>query len=196
MDSAEKNQKLPPATALIALGSNADSPAGTRSEILRESLIALTHHGVTLRSVSRFFATPAFPPGAGPDYVNAAAELLYDSNATALLAILHDIEASFGRARDQRWGQRTLDLDLLDFARQVHPDVATYSQWQAAPPEVQQSQAPEQLILPHPRIQDRGFVLVPLCDIAPNWRHPVLGATAKELMNALPQASCDEVKAL
>ena len=144
-------------------------------------------------AVSRFFQTPCFPAGAGPDYVNAAVEVETTLPAEALLAWLHGIEAQFSRVREQRWGMRTLDLDLIDHCGAVLPDDEGFNRWQGLPLEQQMKEAPGQLILPHPRIQDRAFVLVPLCDIAPRWCHPVLQKTAAEMLAELPPGEVAEV---
>ena len=90
-----------------------------------------------------------------------------------------------GRQRVVRWGQRTLDLDLLAYGDEVAPDLAGYLQWRDLPLEAQSSAAPDQLILPHPRLQDRAFVLVPMADIVPDWRHPVTGHSTTRMLNDL-----------
>ena len=75
----------------------------------------------------------------------------------------------------------------------VLPDAETYRAWLDLPLDEQTQRAPDRLILPHPRMQDRGFVLVPLAEVAPEWRHPVLGKTVAEMVEALPQEARDEV---
>lgn len=171
---------------LTALGGNLTSSAGSPAETLAAALIALPTSAGRIRAVSRFFQTPAFPPGAGPDYVNAAAIIQSDLEPAALLAELHRIEAMFARERRERWGQRTLDLDLLARGDTVLPDVETFAAWHDLPPEKQRHAAPDRLILPHPRLHERGFVLIPLNDIAPHWVHPVLNCTVSEMCGALP----------
>ncbi|KIC12455.1 2-amino-4-hydroxy-6-hydroxymethyldihydropteridine pyrophosphokinase [Leisingera sp. ANG-M1] len=182
--------------SLIALGGNLPVDANAPQVTLSKAISALQSAEVVLRSVSRFFQTPCFPAGAGPDYVNAAVAVETSLSAGALLARLHEIEAEFSRVRDQRWAGRTLDLDLLDCGGAVLPDAEGFSRWQKLPLEDQMKEAPGQLILPHPRIQDRAFVLVPLCDIASRWHHPVLRKTAAEMLADLPPEEMAEVKPL
>ena len=159
---------------LVAIGANLPGPDGAPAiETCRRAAAALdTLPGLRLRALSRWFATAPVPPTPGvPDYVNGVALLAPRRGAAApdpaaLLAALQAIEAEFGRVRPYPNAPRTLDLDLLELGGLVR----------AGPDPV----------LPHPRMQDRGFVLAPLCDIAPGWVHPVLGVTAAELLAALP----------
>lgn len=183
---------------LIALGANLPVDAREPADNLRLSLASLPAHGLTVERASRLYATPCFPPGAGPDYVNAAARLRAapGMDARAVLAALHAVEREFGRERKQRWGMRTLDLDLIAMGSLVLPDPAIAAQWRNLPPDAQVATTPDRLILPHPRLQDRAFVLVPLAEIAPRWRHPALGLTAAALRNRLPKPDLAEVKPL
>lgn len=162
-------------------------------EILPDSLSVLDQRGLHLRATSRLFRTPCFPPGAGPDYVNAAAVLETDLSPRDVLALLHNVEAEFGRERVQRWGSRVLDLDLLAVGDAVLPDRDTHDRWRALTPEAQLTETPDDLILPHPRMHERGFVLLPLNDVAPDWRHPVLGRTVSEMCAALPAAATEGI---
>ena len=180
--------------ACVALGANLPSGAGTPQQTLVAAVNAMAERGLVIRAVSRFFATPCFPPGAGPDYVNGAVRLSTDLAPQALLGVLHEIEASFGRERQLRWGMRTLDLDLLTVDGLVAPDPATQDRWRELDDAAQRRLAPEGLILPHPRLQDRGFVLVPLADIAPDWVHPQLGRSVPELLAALPTEDLAEIR--
>lgn len=181
---------------LIALGANLPSKAGAPEVTLRKALDNFSRHDLALQCESRFFATPCFPAGAGPDYVNAAASLRTRLSAPEVMKRLHLIEDAFGRARENRWGMRSLDLDLLAAGEAVLPSKAGFERWHDLPLEAQKKEAPEQLILPHPRLHERAFVLVPLMDVAPDWRHPVLGQTVRMLHDALPEAEKQAVRPL
>lgn len=181
---------------MLALGGNLPTDTGGPFDTLQAALKQLDCKGIRLCGLSRFYATPCFPKGAGPDYVNAAAVIDSDFSATAMIARLHEIEAMFGRERHSRWAGRTLDIDLLGGGDLVLPDLATFDIWRNLAMKDQMVQTPGQLILPHPRMQDRAFVLVPLNDVAPDWIHPVLGLSVAEMLSNLPETAVNGVIAL
>jgi len=149
-------------TAYIGLGSN----LGEREQTIRSALKALAEReGIEVTAVSRLIETA--PVGGPPqgDYLNGVAEITTTLGPQRLLQVLLEIEDEFGRARGERWGPRTLDLDLL-----LYGDAVVETQ---------------DLQVPHPRMHERLFVLEPLCDIAPAAIHPVLRATAAELIKRL-----------
>jgi 2-amino-4-hydroxy-6-hydroxymethyldihydropteridine diphosphokinase len=123
--------------------------------------------GVAVIARSRLYRSPAWPDPSDPEFVNAVARVETNLDPAALLARLHALEASFGRVRREVNAPRTLDLDLIDYDGRI-----------SAPGAVP--------IVPHPRMDKRAFVLLPLADVAPNWRHPASGRAIAELIAALP----------
>jgi 2-amino-4-hydroxy-6-hydroxymethyldihydropteridine diphosphokinase len=150
---------------VIALGANLDSQAGTPSQTLRAALATLAERNVRILTVSPFYKARAWPDPRDPDYVNAVAIVETGLEPAALMRTMQQTETLYGRERSKRNAPRTLDLDIADYNGRVED----------GPP-----------ILPHPRLADRAFVLVPLSDVAPGWRHPVTGKSVAELIAALP----------
>jgi len=151
---------------LIALGANLPHLAGQPADTLKRALGELERQGVEIREVSAFYETPAWPDPTDPAFVNAVAAVKTSLQPVELLMLLHGVETDFGRLRSAANAARTLDLDLLDYDGRVMTE--------------------PQLTLPHPRMTTRSFVLVPLRDVAPGWRHPVTGQGLAELLAALP----------
>ncbi len=190
--------KLGEKQSLVVFGGNLPLDDRNPAETILQAARDFAGEGLEIVTMSRVFSTPCFPVGAGPDYANAAALINVASGLTArdVLAALHRIEARYGRERSSRWAGRTLDLDLVAMGQQVIPDAQTYAQWRDLSAEDQRRLAPDQLILPHPRLQDRAFVLVPLADVAPDWVHPVLGETVLEMLQRQQKADIEAVKPL
>ncbi len=180
--------------SIIAFGSNLSSDFGASAELIDGALDALSRNGLFKVEVSGFYQTPAFPKESGPDFINGVVRGETALSAVELLAVLHGIEAEFGRTRNKRWEARVLDLDLIDFGGQIAPDLDVHEHWRALPLTDQMKHAPEQLILPHPRVQDRPFVLVPLRDVAPNWVHPVTDVSVTEMLAQFSAAALAEIR--
>lgn len=180
---------------LIAIGANLPSVMGPPDITLRAaSGILHAEPNISITAISSFWRNPAFPAGAGPDFCNAAMKLITTLAPDALLAVLHRVESELGRRRDApgRWTPRPLDIDLIAVDALVLPDPAIHAAWRDLPPARQTEATPDRLILPHPRLQDRAFVLAPLAEIAPLWRHPVTGRTIAGMLDDLgPEAMRD-----
>ena len=154
-------------SAYIALGANIPGPAGPPRATLEAALKRLEAAGVHIVRRSRWYRSPAWPNPADPEFVNAVAEVETVLGPAALLALLHATEAALGRTRSTPNAPRAVDLDLLDYHGAVEGG--------AAGP-----------VLPHPRLHERAFVLRPLAEIAPGWRHPVSRRGIAELIATLP----------
>lgn len=160
---------------LIGLGANLPTASGMQpADTLMAALKALGRQGVALEALSSLIRTKPVPVSDQPDYLNAVARLRTGLSTEALLDLLQAVERQFGRIRKNLNEARELDLDLLVFRDRVQPEHG----WPDAP-------GPEGLILPHPRMHLRAFVLGPLREIAPQWVHPVLGLTVDELLDRL-----------
>lgn len=167
----------------IALGANLPSKVGQPEETLSRALEDLDREGVKVRAISKFYRTTPVPVSDQPDFINAAARLETSLNPLSLLDFLHDLEEKYGRQRTRRWEARVLDLDLIAYGNEVLPHT-----W----PKGEEGTNTSQLILPHPRLQDRAFVLVPLGDIAGDWQHPVSGENVSEMLDKLPDAGAPQ----
>ncbi|MGM9582540.1 MAG: 2-amino-4-hydroxy-6-hydroxymethyldihydropteridine diphosphokinase [Phascolarctobacterium sp.] len=148
-------------TAYVALGSNLGDKEGN----LRRALELLKERGVEVVKVSSFICTEPYGVKDQPQFLNGVCEVRTSLTPVALLHTLLEIEQEMGRVRLRHWGERNIDLDLL-----LYEDVIM--------------DTPE-LKLPHPDMQNRDFVLLPLVEIAPEITHPILGKTISELVICL-----------
>jgi 2-amino-4-hydroxy-6-hydroxymethyldihydropteridine diphosphokinase len=148
----------------IALGANLPSKVGSPLETLQSVIRQFPEFDIRVKGVSHWYETTPVPASDQPLYVNGVASVETKANPETLLNILQSIEDSHGRARRELNAARTLDLDILDFEGRI----------EVGPP-----------ILPHPRLENRAFVLIPLRDIAPKWQHPVSGLGIDTLVSNL-----------
>lgn len=152
---------------LIGLGGNLDSPEfGPPRETLSAALAALEDRGVGISRRSRWYRSAPLPVADQPWFVNLVVRADTTLPADRLLVQLQAVERDFGRRRSTRNAARILDIDLIDHDGQCL-DTPT-------------------LTLPHPRMTMRAFVLLPLRDVAPDWRHPLTGLTVDALIAQLP----------
>nr|WP_305889005.1 2-amino-4-hydroxy-6-hydroxymethyldihydropteridine diphosphokinase [Parvularcula maris] len=157
---------------MIGLGSNKPFLGRSCEEVMRGASAALSSLGTDV-VLSPLYRSPAWPDPSQPPYVNAVARLETALSPEALLTGLQAIEAGFGRVRHDdpalRYAPRTLDLDLLALGGEVREG--------------------EALSLPHPRLAERDFVLLPLRDVASEWVHPLTGEGAEEMLARLSEVT-------
>ncbi|WP_296338477.1 2-amino-4-hydroxy-6-hydroxymethyldihydropteridine diphosphokinase [Reyranella sp.] len=153
----------------IGAGANLAHPTyGSPRQTLEAAFRELARRGVQILRVSPWYRTAPVPASDQPWYENAVIEVGTDFGPDKLLATLHEVEQAFGRVRTVANAARMIDLDLLDFRGEIAPE------------------SPGRATLPHPRLAARAFVLRPLADLAPDWRHPVTGESSQALLAALP----------
>jgi len=154
---------------IIGLGANLPSHHGGPRQTLAVALERLASHGLPVGRRSRWYRSAPVPPSGQPWFINGVAAIETNWPAETVLRTLHAVEAELGRVRsdNERWPPRAVDLDLLDHGGTV----TTADAWPR---------------LPHPRVAERAFVLAPLAELAPDWRHPVTTESAEALLAGLP----------
>lgn len=189
---------------VIALGSNMETDAGSPLTLINKSINLLTDNNITVLARSPIYRSAPFPPMDQPDFLNAVVTAGTDIPPDDLMALLHDIETELGRKRRIRWEQRPIDIDLIDYHKYVTITSDKYVSTaknqclsecpnfsRASKPLIQagipvEVAKPLPLTLPHPRAHERAFVLLPLRDIAPDWRHPCFDLGVEDLILNLP----------
>lgn len=177
-NASSNSHSIPKALAgakcLISLGANVPGRWGAPAATLRRAISILEQNQVFIAACSRIYRTPAHP-GAGlmPNFYNAAVIVQTNLPPAGILRLLKKIERMAGRRIKPRWSARPLDLDLIDYGGRI-------LNWPAT------TRVGSPLVLPHPFMHERGFVLLPLNEIAPHWRHPVLGISVGALIRRDP----------
>jgi len=166
-------QSLARGKVLVALGANCPGPWGTPGKTIARALGSIENANVSVLAVSPLYETRAIGRAHQPAYVNAVALLDTSLPPEALLRLLKHIERRSGRRGGRPWGPRTLDIDIVDYKGLTRHWTGRRGGYARA------GQRP--LILPHPLAHERPFVLKPLLDIAPDWRHPALKQRASSL---------------
>jgi 2-amino-4-hydroxy-6-hydroxymethyldihydropteridine diphosphokinase len=146
---------------VIAMGSSLAGDYASGTALLEAALTRFEPAGLGIARRSGWWRSAAWPDPSQPDYLNGVVLVETSLSPRAAMAALLALEADFGRTRSLPNAPRTLDLDLIAYGRLVLEEPG--------------------LVLPHPRAHERLFVMGPLAEIAPRWRHPVLGKTASEL---------------
>ncbi|MEX0839371.1 MAG: 2-amino-4-hydroxy-6-hydroxymethyldihydropteridine diphosphokinase [Parvibaculum sp.] len=173
---------------LVGLGGNLATAAGGPRQTIEAALQMMPAFGIRVCERAPLYRTPALSTYVQQKYVNTVVEIESALPPATLLGLLHRIEVLFERVRRDRWGPRTLDLDLLDYRGMVIPAVG--------PRGPEAGVGPLPLALPHPGLAERAFALLPLRDIVPGWRHPMTGESVETLIGRLPAGALREVERL
>jgi 2-amino-4-hydroxy-6-hydroxymethyldihydropteridine diphosphokinase len=152
-------------TAYIAFGSN----MGNRKETILAAMEKMREKGMNFLKISTFYETKPYGVTEQDDFMNCVAQIETELNPMSLLDTLLSIERSLGRTREKRWGPRTIDLDIIFYDKKI----VNFAD----------------LIIPHPDMQNRLFVLEPLSEIAPDYVHPSLHKSVNEMLKALKEVS-------
>ncbi len=160
---------------LVALGSNISFCGRCPQEIIGGALAAMDRI-LRVCAVSGLYQSPAWPDSLDPPFINAVARVETGIDPDGLLQSLHAIEAAFGRRRRRVNSPRTLDLDLIVYGDRLRD-----------------ADRASALVLPHPRFFERDFVLAPLAEIAPGWRHPVSGETVEIMLARIPNRTARRI---
>ena len=151
----------------INIGSNLDSKFGTRFDNIKIAVQLLVQSNIKIKKISNFYETPSYPNQNFPKFLNIGLLANYEDSCLSLLNINKLIEKKLGRLKSKKNEPRVIDIDIIDFKKM--------------------RENKDELIIPHPKCHLRNFVLYPILQIDPNWKHPILKKNARFLINKLSQ---------
>ena len=151
----------------INIGSNLDSKYGTRFDNIAIAVQLLVQSKIKIKKISNFYETPSYPNQNFPKFLNIGLLVNYEDSCLSLLNINKLIEKKLGRLKSKKNEPRVIDIDIIDFKKM--------------------RENKDELIIPHPKCHLRNFVLYPILQIDPNWKHPILKKNARFLINKLSQ---------
>jgi len=154
---------------LIAFGANLNSDVGSPLDTIRTAISELQSRGIIFVKCSRFYETTPVPPSNDRNYINSVSIIETEMNPYELLNSCHEVESIYGRKRSYKNSPRTLDIDILAYDNIIVKNT--------------------KIEIPHPRLHKRGFVLIPLREVAPNWKHPLINIGINELIDNLRTAN-------
>ena len=184
-----------PNTVFVAFGANLPGPYGKPETSVAHAIERMETWGDTILHGSLLYRTPAFPPGAGADYVNAVVAVKVE-NVTRFITDAIAIEAAFRRAEERamgRWKPRTIDIDIVAVGQAIWPDADTHDMLRTLP-QIERTKGEHGIVVPHPSMHERSFVLKPMAYFAPDWVHPILGKTVHEMAEACPEEDLAAVR--
>ena len=182
---------------VVVLGSNLSSEFGNSAETLKKCVDEIrSNPDIVSLSESNWYLSSSFLDKREPRYVNVGIRFITKLNPIRLLHFTSALENKYGRKRQERWGPRTCDIDILLCDQQILPSKLYFNKWLNLNLSDQIRLVPNDLILPHPRLQERTFFLKPLIDLQPDWIHPFLKVKAKEMLDSLPPYELENIHEL
>ena len=180
---------------IIVLGSNLSSEFGSSAETLKKCVGEIrSFKPIQSLSESKWYISSSFVDEREPRYVNVGVRFSTNLKPKDLLSFTSDLEIKYGRKRQRRWEPRTCDIDILLCNQLILPTKLHFEKWLKLDFLEQIELSPNELILPHPRLQERTFFLKPLNDLQPDWTHPFLEMKAKEMLDSLPPNELQNIK--
>ena len=179
---------------VVVLGSNLSSEFGNSAETLKKCVDEIrSNPDIESLSESNWYISSSFLNKRDPRYVNVGIRFSTKLKPKKLLNYTSGLENKYGRKRQERWGPRTCDIDILLCDQQILPSKLYFNKWLNLNLSDQIRLVPDKLILPHPRLQERTFFLKPLIDLQPDWIHPFLKVKAKEMLDSLPPHELENI---
>ena len=182
---------------IVVLGSNLSSKFGNSAETLKKCVDEIkSNPSIESLLESKWYISASFLDKRDPRYVNVGIRFSTKLKPKKLLNFTSGLENKYGRKRQERWGPRTCDIDILLCDQQILPSKLYFNEWLNLNLSDQIRLVPNELILPHPRLQERTFFLKPLHDLQPDWIHPFLNVKAKEMLDSLPPYELESIQEL
>lgn len=178
-------------TFMLGLGANLSFGTFGPQQTLVAAVAKLKAEGLSITAQSGFYETEPQPKSDQPNFINCVIVGQTAIEPRDLLALCQLVETEFGRERSARWSARTLDIDILDFDGQITPNEAA---WNKLAMSDGATTAMPELALPHPRLHQRAFVLVPLHELAAGWQHPVYQHTVSDMLKGISPPERDTVR--
>ncbi len=180
---------------IVVLGSNLTSEFGNSAETLKKCVDEIrSNPSVESLLESNWYISASFLDKRDPRYVNVGIRFSTNLKPKNLLNFTSGLENKYGRKRQERWGPRTCDIDILLCDQLILPSKLSFNKWLNLDLLDQIRLVPNELILPHPRMQERTFFLKPLNDLRPDWIHPFLNKNAKEMLDSLAPNELQNIK--
>ena len=182
---------------IIVLGSNLSSEYGSSAETLKKCVAELkSFQAIQSQLESKWYISSSFVDKSEPRYINVGIKFSTNLKPKELLNFTSDLEIKYGRKRQKRWEPRTCDIDILLCDQLILPSKLCFEKWLRLDFFEQRELSPDELILPHPRLQERTFFLKPLNDLQPDWTHPFLDMKAKEMLDSLPSNELQNIEVM